>query len=121
MATALVEIIFLNSNGNVRGYDFGDFGVTLDYDIYANRGPYHIHFHPYYQERYKKDFPGWLETVWLDDLRHCNDKWSSAIIEVPTVEIERIACTIFQAIKTPAYSDSLLGKIFSKVFPQFPK
>lgn len=114
-----VEIIFNPKDGNACLYDFRDFAVVLTYLVEDAFMPLGISFEILSSKKYKNQIQQWMNKFRLEDTLG-GFPWSSVIVEVSVESVEKLRRAAKMALRH-FDKDNIMGKVFTEVFPNFPK
>lgn len=113
------EVVFNPKDGNACLYDFRDFAVVLTYLVEDAFMPLGISFEVLLGEKYRKHIKQWMDKFHYETtVAGC--RWEFVILEVPAESVEKLRQTAKRA-EHHFNKDNIMGKAFTKVFPNFPK
>ena len=115
-----VEIIFCSKDGNACLYDFGDFAVILTYLVEDAFMPLGMSFEILLDDKYDRLIEQWMKKFRTEDFFAGHKQWSSALLEISEALVEKIHIVARQA-EHHFDKDNMMGKVFTEVFPNFPK
>lgn len=116
--TITVEVVFNPKDGNACLYDFRDFAVVLTYLVEDAFMPLGISFEILLGEKYRKRIKQWMDKF-HHETTAAGARWEFGILEIPTESVEKLR----RAAKKAEHHfdrDNIMGKSFTKVFPNFP-